>query len=122
LVAELDDLLCLDLSPQVELPKLLSPALERLCEALAEGDKVAGDAVIDDALDEVDTALERAQLARAVIAAREAGRCAPGSRDASWSAVRVAQGLQFARREAGEQRVEVRARVRSAATAWRSRR
>jgi hypothetical protein len=75
LLAELVDLPCLDLSLQVELPKLLSPALGRLCEALAEDDEVAGDAVIDEVLDELDTPLERARLARAVIAARDAGRC-----------------------------------------------
>ena len=75
LLADLVDLPCLDLSLQVELPKLLSPALGRLCEALAEDDEVAGDAVIDEVLDALDTPLERARLARAVIAAREAGRC-----------------------------------------------
>jgi hypothetical protein len=75
LLAELVDLPCLDLSLQVELPKLLSPALGRLCEALAEDDEVAGDAVIDEVLDELDTPLERARLARAVIATRDAGRC-----------------------------------------------
>jgi len=75
LLAELVDLPCLDLSLQVELPKLLSPALGRLCEAIAEDDEVAGDAVIEEVLDELDTPLERARLARAVIAARDAGRC-----------------------------------------------
>jgi hypothetical protein len=75
LLAELADLPCLDLSLQVELPKLLSPALGRLCEALAEDDEVAGDAVIDEVLDELDTPLERARLARAVIAVRDAGGC-----------------------------------------------
>ena len=72
---ELVDLPCLDLSLQVELPKLLSPALGRLCEAIAEDDELAGDAVIDAVLDELDTPLERARLARAVIAARDGGRC-----------------------------------------------
>ena len=75
LLAGVVDLPCLDLSLQVELPKLLSPALGRLCEALADDDEVAGDAVIDEVLDELDTPLERARLARAVIAARDAGRC-----------------------------------------------
>ena len=75
LLAELVDLPCLDLSLQVELPKLLSPAVGRLCEAIAEDDEVAGDAVIEDVLDELDTPLERARLARAVIALRDAGRC-----------------------------------------------
>jgi hypothetical protein len=75
LLAELVDLPCLDLSLQVGLSKLLSPALGRLCEAIAEDDELAGDAVFDEVLDEFDTPLERARLARAVIAARDAGRC-----------------------------------------------
>src|SRR4051794_19595708 len=75
LLAELVDLPCLDLSLQVALPKLLSPALGSLCEALAEDDEVAGGAVIDEVLDELDTPFERARLARAVIATRDAGRC-----------------------------------------------
>jgi hypothetical protein len=75
LLAELVDLPCVDLSLQVELPKLLSPALGRLCEAIAEDDEPAGGAVLDRVLDELDTPLERARLARAVIAARDAGRC-----------------------------------------------
>jgi SEC-C motif-containing protein len=75
LLAELVDLPCLDLSVQVELPKLLSPTLGRLCEAIAADDELAGDAVIDEVLVELDTPLERARLARAVIALRDAGRC-----------------------------------------------
>ena len=75
LLAELVDLPELDLSLQVELPKLLSPALGRLCEAIAEDDEIAGDAVIEDVLDELDTPVERARLARAVITMRDAGRC-----------------------------------------------
>src|SRR3954468_21732119 len=75
LLAELVDLPCLDLSLQAELPKLLSPALGRLCEAIAEDDELAGDAVIKEVLDALDTPLERARLARAVIALRDAGRC-----------------------------------------------
>ena len=75
LLAELVDLPCLDLSLQVELPKLLSPALGGLCEAIAEDDELAGDSVIEEVLDELDTPLERARLARAVMAVRDAGRC-----------------------------------------------
>jgi SEC-C motif len=75
LLAELVDLPCVELSLQVELPKLLSPALGRLCEAIAEDDELAGEAVLDEVLDELDTPFERARLARAVIAARDAGRC-----------------------------------------------
>ncbi len=75
LLAELVDLPCLDLSLQVELPKLLLPALGRLCEAIAEDDELAGEAVIDEVLAELDRPLERARLARAVIGMRDAGRC-----------------------------------------------
>ena len=75
LLAELVDLPCLDLSLQVELLKLLSPALGRLCEAIAEDDELAGEAVIDEVLDGLDTPFVRARLARAVIALRDAGRC-----------------------------------------------
>jgi hypothetical protein len=74
---ELVELPCLDLSLQVELPKLLSPALERLCEAIAEDDEIAADAVVEEVLDALDTPLERARLARAVIAGRESGKCGP---------------------------------------------
>jgi hypothetical protein len=73
--AELVDLPCLDLALQVELPKLLSPALGRLCEAIVEEDEPAGEAVLDEVLDALDTPFERARLARAVIAARDRGRC-----------------------------------------------
>ena len=75
LLAELVDLPCMDLSLQVELPMLLSPALGRLCEAIAEDDELAGEAALSEVLDELDTPFERARLARAVIAAGDAGRC-----------------------------------------------
>jgi hypothetical protein len=90
LLAELVDLPCLDLSLQVELPKLLSPGLGRLCEAIAEDDEIAGDAVFDEVLDELDTPLERARLARAVIGVRDAGRC--GRRLAAVALIDLASG------------------------------
>jgi hypothetical protein len=90
LVSELVDLPGVDLSLQVELPKLLSPALGRLCEAIAEDDELAGDAVLDEVLDELDTPLERARLARAVIALRDAGRC--GRRLAAVGLIDLASG------------------------------
>ena len=74
LLAELVDLPCRDLSLQVELPKLLSPAIGRLCEAMVEDDEIAGDAVIEQVLLELDTPVQRARLARAVIGLREQGR------------------------------------------------
>jgi hypothetical protein len=48
-----------------------------LCEAIAEDDESAGDAVIEEASD---TALERARPARAVISARMPGAAAGGWR------------------------------------------
>src|SRR3954469_9330954 len=74
LLAELVHLPCLDLSLQIGLPKVLSPAVGRLCEAIAEDDESAGDAVIDQMLDELDTPAARERLARAVIALRDRGR------------------------------------------------
>jgi len=90
LLAELVDLPCLDLSLQVELPKLLSPAVGRLCEAIAEDDEIAGDAVIEQVLVELDTPLQRARLARGVIAVRDAGRL--GRRLAAVGLVDLASG------------------------------
>lgn len=90
LLAELVDLPCLDLSLQAELPKLLSPALGRLCAAISEDDEPAGEAVLDEVLDELDTPLERARLARAVIAMRDAGRC--GRRLAAVALIDLASG------------------------------
>src|SRR3954453_8445021 len=74
LLAELVDLPCLDLSLQIGLPKVLSPAVGRLCEAIADDDELAGNAVIDEVLEELDTAVARERLARAVIALRDRGR------------------------------------------------
>lgn len=54
------------LSLQVELPKLLSPVLNRLCEAVAEDDP--DPELLDDAVVSVDIPIERARLGRAVIA------------------------------------------------------
>lgn len=58
------------LSLQVELPKLLSPALNRLCDAVAEDDP--DPELLDAAVGAIDTPLERARLARAVIAQAQA--------------------------------------------------
>ena len=78
LCEELVDVPSVDLSLHVALPKVLSPGLGRLCAAIAADDELAGEAVLDEVLDEFDTPLERARLARAVIAARDAGRIEPG--------------------------------------------
>jgi hypothetical protein len=55
-----------DLSLQVELPKLHSPALNRLCDAVADDDP--DPQLLDAAVAAIDTPTERARLARAVIA------------------------------------------------------
>ena len=90
LLAGLVDLPCLDLSLQVELPKVLSPAIGRLCEAIAEDDETAGDAMIERVLVELDTPVQRARLARGVITLRDAGRL--GRRLAAVALVDLASG------------------------------
>jgi SEC-C motif len=63
-----------DLSCQLRLPRLLSPELERLRSAIADDDADEIDHALPDALAQVDNVVVRAELARAVIALREAGR------------------------------------------------
>jgi SEC-C motif len=63
-----------DLSCQLRLPRLLSPELERLRSAIAEDDGDEIQQALPDALAQVDNVLVRADLARAVIGLREAGR------------------------------------------------
>lgn len=74
LLDDLRDLPALDLSLQVELPKLVSPALDRLCEAVADDDAEVAGAPFEEALRVIDTPLQRARIARAVIALRAAGK------------------------------------------------
>ena len=64
----------LDLSLHADLPKLLSPALDRLCDAFAADDPDAAEGPFGELLGAIDTPLERARLARAVIALRASGR------------------------------------------------
>lgn len=64
----------LDLSCQLRLPRLLSPELERLRAAIADNDPDEIQLALPDALAQVDNVFVRADLARAVIALREAGR------------------------------------------------
>jgi SEC-C motif len=64
----------LDLSLHADLPKLLSPALDRLCDAFAADDPEAAEGPFGELLGAIDTPLERARLARAVIALRASGR------------------------------------------------
>lgn len=74
LIDELPELAELDLRLHAELPKLLSPALGRLCDAFAADDPDAADEPFRELLGAIDTPLERARLARAVIALRAQGR------------------------------------------------
>jgi hypothetical protein len=72
----LDELVVLparELSLQLELPKLFSPVLERLLDAMERDDVDAGEAPFRELLDKLDTPLERGRLAREVLALREAG-------------------------------------------------
>jgi SEC-C motif len=82
--AELDDLLdevlnlpMLDLSLHAQLPELASPALESLCQAVADDDPDAAQAPFVEVLVAVDTPLERARIARAIIGLRATGRVDP---------------------------------------------
>jgi hypothetical protein len=66
LFEELWELPAVDLSLQVELPKLFSPALDRLCDAVTDDEP--DPELLDAAVGAIDTSTERARLARAVIA------------------------------------------------------
>jgi hypothetical protein len=70
-VAELPSL---DLSCQLRLPPLLTPELGRLRSAVADDDVDEIQEALPDALVQVDNPLVRADLARAVLALRAAGR------------------------------------------------
>jgi len=71
LFEELWDLPAAHLSLQVGLPKLHSPVLARLCDAVAGGDP--DPELLEAVVSAVDTPIERARLARAVIAQAQAG-------------------------------------------------
>ena len=62
---ELWDVPRIDLSLQVELPKVFSPELTRLCEVVL--DQFADGPLLDVVTQQLDTPLQRARLARAVI-------------------------------------------------------
>jgi hypothetical protein len=66
LFGDLWELPAVHLSLQVELPKLGSPVLNRLCDAVADDDP--DPQLLDAAAAAIDTPTERARLARAVIA------------------------------------------------------
>lgn len=71
LFEDLWELPAVDLSLQIELPKLLSPALNRLADAVAEEDP--DPELLEAVVTTIDRPTERARLARAVIALAETG-------------------------------------------------
>lgn len=77
LLDQLPELPELDLSLHAELPKLLSPALDRFLDAFADDDPDAAEEPFAELLGAIDTPVERARLAHAVIALRAAGRLEP---------------------------------------------
>lgn len=60
-----------DLSLQAQLPTVFSPQLDRLADAVREGDP--DPELLEEAVEKIDTPLERARLARAVIAQADVG-------------------------------------------------
>lgn len=70
LFEELWELPAVDLTLQMELPKLLSQTLDQLCDAVADDDP--DPELLDAAVRSIDTPTERARLARAVIAQAQA--------------------------------------------------
>lgn len=76
LYAAVRELPKLDLSCQLRLPRLLWPELERLRMAVVDDDLEEIEVALPAALARVDTPLVRAELARAVLALRDAGRIA----------------------------------------------
>lgn len=71
---ELFELPQLDLALTITLPQLLTPDLERLFDAVKADDHDVGDEVIPGILDKLDTPVERARLARAIINLRDSTR------------------------------------------------
>jgi hypothetical protein len=68
---ELWGLPAVDLSLQVELPKMFSPELDCLADAVRDDDP--DPELLEAVVEKIDTPFERARLARAVIARAEAG-------------------------------------------------
>jgi hypothetical protein len=70
-IIELPDL---DLSLVVPLPTLISPELEQLLQAALDDDPDTAEELIPTVLETIDTPHQRAQLARAVLNLRDAGK------------------------------------------------
>lgn len=64
----------LDSSLQVAMPRLVTPEVNAVLDAIDDDDVDALEAAVPPVVSRVDTPLERARLARAVIALRDAGR------------------------------------------------
>jgi len=64
----------LDLTLTLALPPLLTPELQHLYDAIKADDYDAGEEVIPSILDRLDTPIERARLARAIINLRDTDR------------------------------------------------
>jgi hypothetical protein len=71
---ELVDLPELDLALTITVPQLHTPDLQHLFDAIKADDVDAGDELIPTILDRLDTPVERARLARAIINLRDAKR------------------------------------------------
>jgi SEC-C motif len=71
---ELFELPELDLALTLTLPQLLTPDLQHLFDAVKADDPDAGDDVIPQILDKLDTPVERARLAHAIINLRDSKR------------------------------------------------
>jgi hypothetical protein len=71
---ELFELPQLDLALTITLPQLLTPDLQHLLDAVKADDPDAGDEVTPRILDRLDTPVERARLARAIINLRDTKR------------------------------------------------
>jgi hypothetical protein len=74
---ELSGLPELDLTLTIGLPQLLTPDLQHLFDAIDDDDIDAGDQAIPTILDQLDTPVERARLARATLTLRDSRRLDP---------------------------------------------
>ncbi len=74
LFGELVDLPELDLSLQVPLPNVWTPAIDRAVSALDEDDEDGFDKALRDVVSRVDTTRQRLLLARSVVLLRDAGK------------------------------------------------
>ncbi len=74
LFGELVDLPEVDLSLQVPLPNVWTPAIDRAVSALDEDDEDGFDKALSDVVSRVDTTRQRLLLARSVVLLRDAGK------------------------------------------------